>query len=160
MNIKIKMEDPAPTRADILLVEKNLGIKLNRQFVDFVCRFNGGTPESNIFKISEDNDSSIRKFIELNDIPREASFFREEVGKYIIPIAYDDFGNYVCISNEQNDGAIYFWEHEYPEGEALIELAPSLARFLDMVHPFDKSQITLKPGQVKSVWVSSEFLKK
>jgi hypothetical protein len=153
-----------PADTQILDVEKALSLKLNHDFVDFVREHNGAIPEPNVFFIalngSDDIETGVDEFIELSEIPLYASMIRDEVGNYIIPIAHDPCGNYVCISNEKNDGEIYFWEHEFPEGKALIKLAPSLASFLAMLHPFDVDEITLEPGQVKSVWVSPELLKK
>jgi len=160
MNINIRDSRTAPTKAEILAVENVLGIKINEEYLKFNQRYNGGVPESNIFKVPPNNESDIAEFLELKSIPQDAYPIKDEVGKYIIPIAFDSCGNYICISNERNDGEIYFWDHELPEGEALTKLAPSFADFLDMVRPFDDSQITLEPGQVKSVWVSPELLKK
>jgi hypothetical protein len=142
MNIDIRDSLDAPTASEISAVEKSLGIKINEVFLTFITHYNGGVPEPNVFRVNHRNDSSIAKFIDLKYIPQYVFPIRSEVGKYIIPIAIDSCGNGICISNERNDGEVYFWDHELPEGEALTKLAPSLADFLDMVHP-DTNQITL-----------------
>ena len=159
MSVNIRSEQPAPTDLEISEIEDVLGIKLNKEFLEFVRRYNGGVPESNIFRISKDNEAEVAKFIALNAIPQDADFIRKSSGKYIIPIAYDTCGNYVCISNERNDGEIYFWNHEFSDLNALTTIAPSLADFLGMLHPFDTGQIALDSSQVKSAWIDPELLK-
>ena len=136
MNVEIRDAQPAPTEAEVLAVEDILGIKINAEFLKFIQRYNGGIPEPNIFKVSSNNDSDVAEFLEFNSIPDDLYPIKDELGSYIIPIAFDSCGNYICISNEQNDGEIYFFDHELPEGGALTKLAPSFAKFLDMIHPF------------------------
>lgn len=46
------------------------------------------------------------------------SWYKERMPDHLIPIAFDPFGNLVCLSIRRNDrGAVYFWDHE---GEALV----------------------------------------
>ena len=62
--------------------------------------------------------------------------------------AQDECGNYFVIKN----GAVAFWDHETSE---VLELASSQVGFIASL--VATSPVTLRQGQVKSVWVSSEL---
>ena len=64
--------------------------------------------------------------------------------------AQDSCGNYFVLK----DGVVGFWDHET---SVVQELASSQATFMaGLIKP---SHVTLRPGQVKSAWVSPELAK-
>ncbi len=135
-----------------------MGWNFDADYLDFVRANNGGTPETNIFSISSKNESGINQFISFDRLPYEAALISDQVGPKIVPIAYAEGGNYLCLSID--DGGIYFFDHELPGLDALTKIASSLREFLDEVKPFDPKQVALKPGQVKKAWINPAFLKK
>ena len=62
--------------------------------------------------------------------------------------AQDESGNYFLVK----DGAVGFWDHETSKVQ---ELASSQATFAAGLE--EPSPTTLRPGQVKSAWVSPEL---
>jgi hypothetical protein len=60
---------------------------------------------------------------------------------------------------------IYFWDHELeaeeqdlPSWKNMFLLATSFEHFWQSLRKFDPSQVVLKPGQVKSVWIDPSLL--
>jgi hypothetical protein len=141
MKVKLKNGRPA-AEGMALTLEHALGCRLSDSFKGFISSRDGAKPETNIFKINEQNDSGVNGFIP--DIPAKA-----------YPVAWAEGGNYVFIDEGKN-GAVYFWDHEAPQ--SVTELAANFGAFLDPLEPFDINTIELKPGQVKKVWVDPEFL--
>ncbi|WDE09010.1 SMI1/KNR4 family protein [Thalassomonas viridans] len=153
MNVKLqkikKLSD-----ADITLFEKKIGFELPFSFRNFLLKFNGAEPETNIFNIESANDSGVNGFIPLNEILKEAKNL-DCIDKTILPIAWAEGGNYVVL--DTRDGIVYFWDHEVPSEEH--KLANDIDLFLNNLKPFDPESIELKEGQVESAWIDPNFLK-
>ena len=148
---------PPPTEAEIQAVEAALGVKLNKQYLEFIRKYNGGRPDNNVFDVP-DNSSDIREIIPLEKLPYEHSLFVDRTGPYIIPITYDSFGNSVCMDmSGSNDGSIFFLDHEIPGPEALTFLAPTLSVFLATVRP-DDTEVSSE-GHVIRVWIHPDLQK-
>jgi len=144
------------SKVAIAAVELALGCELSPSFKAFVENNDGAEPETNSFKIGDQNDSSgVRAFVPVDQILKERVYLREHP-PHAYPIAFDDCGNYVVI-DEGERGAIYFWDHELYE--PLTRLADGFDEFLALVEPFDISKIQLKPGQAKRVWTHPDFEK-
>jgi len=154
MNIAINGGKPASER-DILALESALGCCLSAAFRTFVEASDGAEPENNIFKVGSDNESGVRQFIPVAEIPHELTFL-DDLSAHAYPIAWDDCGNYVVVDEDQQ-GAVFFWDHELPE--PLTKLASDFGEFLNLLQPFDPASVQVKPGQVKSAWIDPEFLK-
>ena len=75
-----------------------------------------------------------------------------------LPVADAEGGNLVLIALDSD--AVLFWDHELEHDldEAVSEIAPDFAAFLDGLEPFDASHVHLEPGQVKSAWVDPGFV--
>jgi hypothetical protein len=161
MTIKISRSTETPTQDQILSLEEVLGVKLPSEYIEFLAQNNGGKPETNTFKISENNDSGINGFIPLDKIVYETKLIRDQIGGELMPVAYAEGGNYLCIAVAGKwIGSIFFMDHEIPGGDAITKLAPSLTQFLEDAQPVDPKQVQLKPGQVKKAWINPDFLKK
>lgn len=153
-----QIKDP-PTKGQIDDVEARLGFKIDPDCLKFLVDNNGAKFEQNIFRVSEKISSGIDQLILFDRLPYERRLIAGQVGLDVLPIAYAEGGNYLCLSN--NDmGAIYFLDHEIPGRDALTKIASSWEGFLDSLRPFDPKQIKMKPGQVKSVWINPDLLKK
>ncbi len=160
MTIKIGRSKELPSQEQILKVEVELGVKLPIEYLQFLTQGNGGVPETNIFKVSTNNDSGISEFISLDRIVYEAGLIKDQIGKDFVPVAHAEGGNYLCLAvTGLSTGSVYFLDHEIPGEDGLIKLASSLKEFLEVVQPFDRKQIKLKPGQVKKAWIDPSLLK-
>ncbi|MGA3170141.1 MAG: SMI1/KNR4 family protein [Chthoniobacteraceae bacterium] len=155
MKIKLKNGKAASPKA-ISAVEAILGCRLSASFRSFLQHNDGAEPETNIFHIGNNNECGVNEFIPLDQIPKERRYI-ENIPTKAYPVAWAEGGNYVFI-DESKGGAVFFWDHEVPE--EIVALAPNFAAFLEMLEPFDVKSVKLKPGQVKSVWVDPEFLKR
>lgn len=141
---------PAP-EADISALERWVGGRLPRAYVDFVRERDGASASSNRF-VSSGGSASVRQFIPVRSIEAESRHI-ENLERGTFPFGYDDCGNYLLL-NAAN-GAVLFWDHEEPE--PVRQLADSFEAFLDGLSPFS---VELEPGQVISVRVNPDFLKK
>lgn len=155
MKVKLKNGGSAGEER-ILAVEDALGYRLSDSFRDFVRTHDGAKPENNTFRITENNNAGVNRFIPVDEIMKERAHI-ENIPGSAYPIAWAEGGNYVFV-DEGKGGAVFFWDHELPQ--QIVELAPSFAGFLESLEPFDIKTVELKPGQVKRVWVDPEFLKK
>jgi hypothetical protein len=139
---------------DVSDLESLLGHQLSPQFKAFLQSNDGAEPEDNIFDIGSDKSSGVSEFIPAAQIAQERALL-DDLGAGAYPIAWDDCGNYVVI-DESKQGAVFFWDHEIEGG--LTKLASGFQEFLDLLKPFDPDSVELKPGQVLSAWIDSDFL--
>ena len=154
--MKIKLKNGSScSEEQILALEAALGCHLSDSFRGFLRTYDGAEPESNIFGVSDRDQSGVRKFIAVSEIMEERAYVWN-VSPKAYPIAFDDCGNYVLI-DEDKGGAVLFWDHELQES---LESAADFGEFLNLLDPFDGTSIKLKPGQVKRVWIDPEFLKR
>jgi hypothetical protein len=155
MKIKLQGGQQA-SEADIVAFEEGLGCGLSDSFKAFVRSRNGAEVETNRFGVGTDNSSGVNRFIPLSQIPKARKHI-ENIPERAYPVAWAEGGNYVYVDEGRN-GAVFFWDHELPDTPT--QLACSFGAFLEVLEPFDIKSVQLKPGQVKSVWVDPEFLKK
>jgi len=93
MNVKLKNGKPA-SEESILTLESALGFRLSGSFVNFIREHNGAKPESNIFRISNDDDGGVDQFIPVQEIVSERSRI-ENLPVKAYPVAWAEGGNYV-----------------------------------------------------------------
>lgn len=138
-------------------LEVVVGQPLDAAFLRFVMHHNGATPDSNSFPVNgEAHMGGVDEFIPVEDIVAERSRINDlATGAY--PVAFSSGGNYVLL-DQGSEGAIFFWDHEVESG--IYKIADTFEAFLDMLEPFDESTVKLEPGQVRSAWISPDFLKK
>jgi hypothetical protein len=155
MKVKLKNGRRASEEA-IVALETVLGRTVSHSFRIFVQTYDGAEPETNTFRISEDNDSGVNEFIPTSKILNERAYVRGiPTGAY--PVAWAEGGNYVFVDEGQS-GAVYYWDHELTDGP-VTRLASDFDTFLNLLEPFDIRTIKLKPDQVEKVWIDPEFLK-
>lgn len=155
--MKVKLtKGLAAAQNDLTALQQELGEALPSEFIEFVARYDGAEPETNIFKIgATTNESGINGFIPVKEIAREMPRI-ENLPARSFPVAWAEGGNYVFI-NLAAGGAVFFWDHERPDN--IVRLANSFRPFLELLEPFDVGSIKLKPGQVKKAWIDPDFLK-
>jgi len=151
----IKMRNALPiSKINIDKLSNKLGYSLPKTYEEFLLQYNGAKPELNIFKINEDNNIGVDRFIPISNIKDEIKNI-DHVSSTKIPIAWAEGGNYILLDLES--GKISFWDHEIPEKQ--YELADNINTFIGQLEPFDYSTVELQEGQVESAWIDPDFLK-
>ncbi|BFM48207.1 SMI1/KNR4 family protein [Marinomonas sp. THO17] len=154
--MSVKFSKPkAIEKKDIDLFAQALGCSITDDLKKFFVEFNGSKPETNIFTISQDNESGVNELIPISKILGERKYL-DHVGERVFPVAVAEGGNYVVIDLDQGQ-SVYFWDHEEPQN--MIKLASDILKFLDALVPFDPGSVELKEGQVESAWIDPDFLK-
>jgi hypothetical protein len=105
------------SKAEIELIEQNLGIKFPVSFIEHYIHFNGGTPEKSYF-YSEDSDIEIEvqlflplkykiEEFDIDTVEHKYMLFqlKSELMKIFIPFANDYGANQICLN--VNNGTIY-----------------------------------------------------
>jgi hypothetical protein len=150
MPVKVEIfESPGTlTEQDLAVFEAKIGQRFPDDYRQFLKQYNGGRPEPRSF--SEQNGkpcSSVHYFLSVNgkefvDMIEEIRSYAGRLPTRFTPIAYDSFGNVICLSMSGDDrGAVYFWDHEREadetEGESpetignVTLIANSFSEFLD-----------------------------
>ena len=168
MKIQIITKEYLPSLEEIEAFERSQNLSLPKEYEGFLMQFSGGEPETNVFKITENNDSGVNKFMDLGELASSLAVYKNRIPDWFLPIAHAEGGNLVGIGmSGDNTNKIFFWDHE---GEELDEskkstnkniylLSDTLNSFLTNIEPFSIKDIKLRPGQVKSVWIDPEMLK-
>lgn len=153
--------------------ETLIGQKLPADYRQFLLSFNGGKPENNEFAIPDkQNAAGVNLFYgllenrEWGDLIYQREMLLERVPVNVLPIGEASSGNAVCLSLQVDTyGQIFFWDHELEANEDepatfanLFKIDGSFADFFERLRKFDASQVRLKPGQAKKVWVNPKFL--
>jgi SMI1 / KNR4 family (SUKH-1) len=112
MKIKLRNGEPASEEA-ILTLEAALGCPLSHSFRAFVRAHDGAKPETNIFKISDNNNSGVNDFIPVSEILKARARIKN-IRRRAYPIAWAECGNYVVVDEDRN-GAVFFGDHELPD---------------------------------------------
>ncbi len=101
--------------------------------------------------VEKDSRSLVQAFFKLyDDLDKEYDVYDLEencktmwdegtVSKNVLPIAEDPFGNFICLSiNEEDFGTIYFADHEYEDAESgylfMSKIASSFTEFLNCMY--------------------------
>lgn len=111
------------SREKIYDMEKEYNICISQQYKTFLCDYNGGETPNTTYK-SEKMSTKIKGFYGFGDVT--FSFDKINISYWlknnILPIACDSFGNIITIGlTEENNGKIYFCDHEKAYKNKLIE---------------------------------------
>jgi SMI1 / KNR4 family (SUKH-1) len=121
------------------------GHRIPPSYREFLAEQDGGRPVKNVFRFEQhDREQSSRVAAFLGVEPAADGDLVGVVGRVgdippgILPIATDEFGNFVCIdTRDDRDGPVLFWDHEegFDDDDVdfsnLYEIAPDLQTFLD-----------------------------
>lgn len=146
-------ESPGPLSEDELKKLEAETSPLPQDYRQFLLQYNGGNIAPDCFNsVKGESVSAIRSFLGIhNDQTRSLYHYLEtyenRLPKRFLPIAFDAFGNLICLSLEGADrGAVYFWDHELeadedesPEtAENITLLSSSFSAFLQSLYEFKK----------------------
>ena len=149
--------------------ENIIGVCLPKEYVDFLKKNNGGTPQLNTIELpnEEIKSFSITSFLglELDDINNlQAQFltYRQRIQKNYIPIANVEGGNIVCLNIV--NGSILLWDHETElinhstrSYKSFLPIANSFDKFLEMINPYIEENFD--DYEVEEVWIDPDFLR-
>lgn len=94
-------------------IEKRYEIMLPAQYKSFLYKYNGGYTPKTKFKVGKIS-SDVRGFFGIGDVKLslDSVELEEWLEENIFPIACDSFGNYIVIGLHNNEGKMYFCDHE------------------------------------------------
>lgn len=128
---KIYQDTSLVQKDDIDNFEKIIGFSLPKDYVEFLMKYNGGYPSSNLIT----DDIVIDYFLALNSEYNQYSIITKfhDFMKFGIPIATTPNGDYVILSK---DGRVLLFDHElsYHEDEQLVVLADSFSSLLNALY--------------------------
>lgn len=93
-------------------------IKLPEKYKAFLLQWNGGYTEPSLFKISEEQGTSVVNVLNgigdmYDNLEKVIDLYEGRLPKGFIPIGDDPGGNVICLgTKEPYCEAIYFWDHE------------------------------------------------
>jgi hypothetical protein len=126
MKMKLRNGKPASDEATLPL-EVALGCRLSDSFRAFLGANDGAKPKTNVFRISDNDESGVNGFTPVSEIQKARACI-ENIPRRAYPIAWAEGGNYVFIDEGRN-GAVFFWDHEVPNEPT--ELATDFGSFLE-----------------------------
>lgn len=153
--VEIKSSFGPLSEAELNKHEQKWGTTLPTDYRQFLMQFNGGEVEPRSFSSAEEKPiSSIRSFLGINgdkhtDLFRYIKTYKGRLPARFLPIAFDSFGNLICISLHDPDrGSVFFWDHELEadpdQGENpetidnITRLAGTFTEFLAGLHEFKR----------------------
>lgn len=129
---------------DINKLESKNNINLPNKFKDFLLKWNGGTPEPSLFKISDEEGSSVMNYFysigdTYYDIEDYLDIYDLRLPNGFIAIGDDPGGNAILVgTKEPYYDQIYFWDHEEEQDEPNMSnmyfLANDIWEFLDSLY--------------------------
>ena len=155
--------------------EKNNGLRLPKDYIEFLEKYNGGRPETNIVNLKGYKIESflIATFFGVNlddnnDIIYQFNILNKRIPKECVPIADVEGGNVICMNlSSEKYGHIYLWDHEMEVlcGERitldnLYLVAKSFKEFIDMIEQYNPNDEDLSGYEIRSVKIlDPEFYK-
>ena len=128
------------TNADLIEVEKAFHFTFPSEFRRHYLRYNGGSPERNLFK-KNNRIFVVQEFLqikfgtrEFEETFRDFKIDNEILPKNLVPFAVDPGGDYYCFSiGDEDRGSIWFYVGEYHDQQdrAAEYLTKSLPAFLE-----------------------------
>src|SRR5262249_16068682 len=138
--------------------ERDTGLRIPDEYRDFLLCQNGGAPvKRNVtFGKKAYQDTVLRMFFGVSGASNLAiilALYPYPIPSNTFPIASDEFGNLILISQHGKTNPILFWDHEKELDRAKPTLlAPSLLKFLAMLKPdrsveFEIATVTYRDGE-------------
>jgi cell wall assembly regulator SMI1 len=142
-------EEQPPVPSDALAAAESalaeLGHRIPPSYREFLAAHDGGPPVQDTFEFDDVDGrhqrDRVHYFLGIADSPdgdlvEAAGALRGRVLPGMLPIAGDEYGNYLLLdAREDGDGGVWFWDHERegdkPEETPLAPVAPDFETFLD-----------------------------
>lgn len=96
---------------EIQQAERQLGVTFAEDYREFASKYDGATPEENIFE--DDVNVSVDRFVPISDLVGRASSI-EGFPEDGWPIAEAPGGNFVYM--RKGDSSVFYWNHEIESG--------------------------------------------
>ena len=155
---------PLEARAKIEALENSLGHRLPGPYRKFLSIYEPERPPAPIFKLSPaKGQGRLERFygvdshLPQNYVLAASAIYNDRMPENLLPIAWDSYGNQICISLEGADkGIIYFWQHE---DEYLDDSPPDYHNVSLLAESFDQfiSELENRPQSEKDKLESNEI---
>jgi hypothetical protein len=155
MKIRLTKTNPGCAPEELSKLAEAIGHELPADFGQFLSQHDGARPETNEFKVGQDNGAGVNVFFRTADVAKEKASLGDRLSADTWPIADAEGGNLVCLKLVDGVWSVVFWDHER---EDETHLADSFTAFLESLERFDPQSVELKPGQVKSAWIDPSLL--
>ena len=118
---EIVASKPPATEQAIARLENQLKSKLPAAYREFLQHHNGGQPQPATFVPADREKPTevINSFLalggdpQIDDLATFLKLYKKNLPKDCLPVAYDAFGNLICIGLAGKDrGRVYFLSHE------------------------------------------------
>jgi len=142
------------TEKDLRHVEQKFKFKYPEEVREHFLMYNGGYPKKAVFNGEGRSTYEVNYFIpikskDVEDIRKVLELLRDEediIPSWLIPFADDIGGDLFCFSTREIDnGAIYYYSHEFDYGENPEEhityLAGSLKEFINALVEDEEADI-------------------
>lgn len=94
-------------------IEKKFDVKIPAYLKDIIIKYNGGRPLKNIFDTQNSKERVFKCLLSYNENDRENIYIYDKLFKIgYIPFAITEFGDLVCINNENKSVELYLHESE------------------------------------------------
>ncbi|MCX7568633.1 SMI1/KNR4 family protein [Tumebacillus sp. DT12] len=121
------------------------GVILPLKYKTFLLQWNGGYPELNVFKISDEQGTSVLNVLNgigdmYDNLEKVMDIYEDRLPTGFIPIGDDPGGNVICVgTKEPYYEQIYFWDHEQESDEPddmtnMYLLARDIYEFLERLY--------------------------
>jgi cell wall assembly regulator SMI1 len=105
--------------AEIEEVEKELGVKFPKDYIDCALKNNGGHPTLDIYDFEQRREAVFNRLLSFH-VDRASYILtiydaiRDRLVDDVYPFADDPFGNHICFDYRKNSESptIVFWDHE------------------------------------------------
>ncbi len=171
MPVAIKESNKKISIEELANCEKVIG-PLPADYRNFLLLHNGGKVAKNYYEVpGGKNTFEVRQFFGIlgpnveSDLLHKREFYIKRTPGAIVPIAYAEGGNLVCLSTRPDSfGQVFFWDHELEASdgeeatwENLFKVADSFDEFFQNLHtPPERAH--LKSSQATKVWIKPGFL--
>lgn len=146
MPLKYRTSAPPVTLEAVSAVERQIGIKLPGDYIQFLRVQNGGSlafENKYSYAVPEDYPDpplSIESFWPVEDLPAGRQRVQDAFGVNLLPVGMDNFGNYICLGvAAEQIGKVFFLDHELSDdetGESLVvKIADSFSEFVASLGP-------------------------
>lgn len=149
--------------------ENIIGVHLPKEYVEFLKKNNGGTPELNTIELQNEEikSFSITSFLgldldDINNLHAQFLTYRQRIQKNYIPIANVEGGNIVCLNII--NGSVLLWDHDTEllnhsiiPYKSLLPIANSFDEFLTLINPYIEGNSD--DYEVEEVWIDPNFLR-
>lgn len=106
-----KYVKPLKTNTIFENIEKIYNVEIPSYLKELIISFNGGRPENILFNTQKSKERALQSLISFNKEDRTNIFiFEELLRKGYIPFAITEFGDVICINNDNKDVELYLHE--------------------------------------------------